>query len=206
MSADTIRAPALRRVVLGAVNDSLYRNSSFLILNSAIGAGLGFVFWALASRLFPASAVGTTTTVVSALTFAVMAGTLGLPNTLIRFLAADRDPIRLLVTIGAVAAGAGAAAGLVWCIVPQHFGVPLEEVAPGWSMVPVFVTITALGSVGVVAQSALIALRKSKWVVVENTAGSVVKLVALPSRSGSGWPDCSGSTSPRSRSRRSRVW
>lgn len=194
MSADTIRdapppssspaegprASALRRIVVRAVNDSLYRNSSFLILNSAIAAGLGFVFWAFASRLFPASVVGTTATIVSALTFAVMAGTLGLPNTLIRFLAADRDPIRLLVTTGVVAAGSGAVVALVWCLVPHQFGVPLDEVAPGWTMVPVFVTITALGSVGVVAQSALIALRKSKWVVVENAAGSVVKLVALP--------------------------
>ena len=31
-----------------------------------------------------------------------------------------------------------------------------------------------------VAQAAIIALRKSKWVVVENTAGSLVKLLALP--------------------------
>ena len=50
-----------------AVNDSLYRNSSFLILNTAITAALGFVFWALASRFFPASEVGTTSTAVSAL-------------------------------------------------------------------------------------------------------------------------------------------
>jgi O-antigen/teichoic acid export membrane protein len=180
------RAPAICRVVSSAVNDSLYRNSSFLILNSAITAGLGFVFWALASRLFPASAVGTTSTVVSALTFAVMAGTLGLPNTLIRFLASDRDKVRLLATTGAVAAGAGAAVALVWCAVPHHFGVPLSRVAPGWAMVPVFVVITVLGSVGVVAQAAIIALRKSKWVVIENTAGSIAKLVLLPLGVGSG--------------------
>ena len=65
MSADTIRrrasppptlvprAPAVRRMVSSAVNDSLYRNSSFLILNTAITAALGFVFWALASRYLP---------------------------------------------------------------------------------------------------------------------------------------------------------
>ena len=192
MPADTIRrapppnggpeprAPAFRRMVSSAVNDSLYRNSSFLILNSAITAALGFVFWVLASRLFPASAVGTTSTVVSALTFAVMAGTVGLPNTLIRFLAGERDKVRLLATSGATAAVAGAVVAVVWCAVPSHFGVPLARVAPGWPMVPVFVVITALGSVGVVAQSAIIALRKSKWVVVENTAGSLVKLLLLP--------------------------
>jgi O-antigen/teichoic acid export membrane protein len=174
------RAPAVRRMVSSAVNDSLYRNSSFLILNTAITAAVGFVFWALASRFFPASAVGTTATVVSALTFAAMAGTLGLPNAVIRFLAADRDKVRFLATTMVVAAAGGGLLALVWCAVPNHFGVPLARVAPGAAMVPVIVAATAVGSVGVVAQSAIIALRKSKWVVVENTAGSVVKLVLLP--------------------------
>ena len=173
-------APAVRRMVSTAVNDSLYRNSSFLILNTAITAALGFVFWALASRFFPPSAVGTASTVVSALTFAVMAGTLGLPNAVIRFLASERYKVPFLATVGAVAAGSGALLGGLWCAVPGHFGVPLSRVAPGLWMVPAIVAVTALGSVGVVAQSAIIALRKSKWVVVENTAGSVVKLVLLP--------------------------
>ena len=184
MRADTFRrapsAPSVRRLVSSAVNDSLYRNSSFLILNTAITAALGFVFWALASRFFPASAVGTTSTVVSALTFVVMAGTLGLPNAVIRFLAADDDKVRFLATTALVAAAGGAALGLVWCAVPNHFRVPLDRVTSGATLVPIIVAVTALGSVGVVTQSAIIALRKSKWVVVENTAGSLVKLVLLP--------------------------
>ncbi len=192
MSADTIRRaptpnrrrvprpPAVRRMVAHAVNDSLYRNSSFLVLNTAVTAALGFVFWALASRFFPASAVGTTSTVVSALTFVVMAGTLGLPNAVIRFLAADRDRVRFVATTSVIAAGGGAVLALVWCAVPNHFGVPLDRVTTTATLVPLIVLVTALGSVGVVAQSAIIALRKSKWVVVENTAGSLVKLLLLP--------------------------
>jgi O-antigen/teichoic acid export membrane protein len=192
VSADTIRseaprnrklvprAPAVRRMVSNAVNDSLYRNSSFLILNTAITAALGFVFWAMASRFFPPSAVGTTATVVSAFTFVAMAGTLGLPNAVIRFLASNPDPVRFVATAAAVAAGSGAGLALVWCAVPNHFGVPLDRVAPGAALVPVMVVITALGSVGVIAQSAIIALRKSKWVVVENTAASIMKLILLP--------------------------
>jgi O-antigen/teichoic acid export membrane protein len=174
------RAPAVRRAVASVVNDSLYRNSSFLILNTVVTAAVGFVFWALASRFFPASAVGTTATVVSALTFVVMAGTLGLPNAVIRFLAGERDQVRFLMTAMAIAAVGGALVALVWCVAPNQFGVPLTRVVPGAALIPVMVAVTAIGAVGIVAQSAIIALRKSKWVVVENGAGSVVKLLLLP--------------------------
>jgi O-antigen/teichoic acid export membrane protein len=162
------------------VSDSLYRNSSFLILNSVLVAALGFLFWTIAARHFPASAVGTTTTVISAITYAAMVGTLGLPNTVIRFLAQDSDPVRFLATVGAVTACAGAVVGLVWCAIPGHLGIPLSSVAGDWSMTPIIVAAVALGSVGAVAEAAIIALRTSKWVVVEIGAGSLVKLLGLP--------------------------
>jgi O-antigen/teichoic acid export membrane protein len=170
----------VRRAVSGAINDSLLRNSSFLILNSVIVSALGFAFWTAAARFFPASAVGTTTTVISAVTYASMVGTLGLPNTVIRFLARDSDPVRLLTATGAVAAGAGALVGLIWYCIPGHLGIPLSSVGSGWITAPVVIVVVALGSLGAVAQSAIIALRKSKWVVVENGIASVVKLAALP--------------------------
>ena len=178
---DTARAQsAVRRAVSGAVNDSLLRNSSFLMLNSVLVSALGFLFWTLAARYFPASAVGTTTTVISAVTYASMMGTLGLPNTVIRFLARDRDPVMMLTTTGALATGAGAVVGLAWCAIPGHLGIPLSSVGSGWLTAPVVIVVVALGSLGAVAQSAIIALRKSKWVVVENGLASIVKLLALP--------------------------
>lgn len=187
MAADSALCPdvardqsAVRRVVSRAVNDSLLRNSSFLMLNSVLVSALGFVFWTLAARYFPASSVGTTTTVISAVTYASMMGTLGLPNTVIRFLARDPDRVMVLMTTGVVATGAGVVVGLVWCVIPGHLGIPLSSVGSGWLTVPLVTVVVALGSLGAVAQSAIIALRKSKWVVVENGLASIVKLLALP--------------------------
>lgn len=180
MESDVRGRSAVGRAVSSVVNDSLYRNSTLLILNSVLVAGLGFAFWTIAARHFPASAVGTTTTVISGVTYAAMVGTLGLPNTVIRFLAREQDPIRMLTAIGAVAAAAGAAVGLVWGVLPGSLGIPMSSVAGGWTTIPVFVTVVAAGSLGAVTEAAIIALRKSKWVVVENGAGSVIKLVGLP--------------------------
>jgi O-antigen/teichoic acid export membrane protein len=170
----------LRRAVTGFVGDSLYRNSTFLMINSVLVAGLGFLFWTIAARYFTAGAVGTTTTVISAVTYAGMVGTLGLPNTVIRFLAREPDPVRLLSTVMVVALVAGALVGLLWGVVPGHLGIPLSTVATGRTTTPIIVAAVALASLGAVAQSAIIALRTSKWVIVENAAGSVFKLAAMP--------------------------
>ncbi len=69
-----------------AAGSSLYANSVFLILNSAAGAALGFVFWVLAARLYPADAVGSASAVISVVGLLAFIATLGFGTGLIRFL------------------------------------------------------------------------------------------------------------------------
>lgn len=69
-----------------AAGSSLYANSVFLIMNSAAGAVLGFVFWVLAARLYPAEAVGSASAVVSVAALLTFIATLGFGTGLIRFL------------------------------------------------------------------------------------------------------------------------
>jgi len=175
-----LRPPPLRRMAVSIMHDSLYRNSSFLVMNSVVTAALGFVFWAIASRLLPASAVGNVFVVVGAISFAGAAGALGLPNTVIRFLAAERDPVRFLRAAGVVVAGAGAAVGAAWYAVPRHFGVPLSIIGPAWIGLPMIAATVAIGALAAVAQAAIVAMRRCQWVIVENTAGSLAKLALLP--------------------------
>jgi O-antigen/teichoic acid export membrane protein len=176
----TRKTSRLRRAVSAVLHDSLYRNSSFLILNSLVVTALGLLFWTFAARSFSASAVGNTTTVISGVAYAGMMGSLGLPNTIIRFLAGQPDRTRMLTTTGLVSFAAGAVVGLVWCVVPGHLGFPLSSVTPRWATTPIVVAVVASVSFAAVVESAIIALRRSKWVVVENGSASVVKLVGMP--------------------------
>ena len=179
-SALTTTRSTLRRQIASLAGDSLYRNSSFLLFNSLIVSAFGFLFWTLGAHYFSADAVGTTTTVIAGVTYAGMVGTLGLPNAMIRFLAGAPDPGRLIATAGASAAAAGALVGAAWLLVPGHLGFPLDDVVPHWTGLPIVTAVVALASLGAVLESAIIARRESKWVVVENGAASVVKLVAMP--------------------------
>jgi O-antigen/teichoic acid export membrane protein len=175
------RTARLRSRVTGLARDSLYRNSFFLMLNSGVTGLLGVAFWGLASRLYPAHDVGSASALISAASFVATAATLGLPNTVMRFLASDANPRRLVSYTCWLAGATGAAMALVWVIVPGHFGAPLASVAHPWPIAIVLIAAAVAGTaVGMIGDSAIIARRESQLVVEKNTVGSVVKLAALP--------------------------
>jgi len=63
----------------------LYRNSIYISLSSLTTALAGFVFWAVAARLYPAGDVGVASAVVSALNLTFQLSMLGMNHALIRF-------------------------------------------------------------------------------------------------------------------------
>ena len=68
------------------MHDNLRRSSSLLILSQGLNAGTAFLFWIICAHLFNAKQVGLATTFVSYGGFVTAFTTLGLPNTIIRFL------------------------------------------------------------------------------------------------------------------------
>lgn len=91
----------------------LYANALLLMGNTGLAAGLGFIFWAVAARLYPPAEVGLASAAISAAVFLATIAQLGLPSALIRYSAdagAERtilnSTVVWIVTLaGAVAAG-----------------------------------------------------------------------------------------------------
>ncbi len=79
-----------------SLRTSLFRNSVFLLMTSFLSYGLGFLFWLVVARLYPASDVGVGATLLSTLLFLAGAATLGLPIGMIRFLPAEQDKVGLI--------------------------------------------------------------------------------------------------------------
>ncbi|MDV3104087.1 lipopolysaccharide biosynthesis protein [Thermococcus waiotapuensis] len=63
----------------------LYRNSIYISLSSLTTALAGFIFWAIAARLYPEGDVGVASAVVSALNLTFQLSMLGMGSSLIRF-------------------------------------------------------------------------------------------------------------------------
>src|ERR1700739_4605520 len=98
----------------------LYRSSFALMLTTGCNGILGFAYWVLAARLYPAKAVGIGAGAISAMTLVSSLGWIGLQFVLLRFVpvagGAQTRLVRLTyataIAIGLVAAG-GLLGGLV---------------------------------------------------------------------------------------------
>ena len=91
----------------------LYRSSFALMLTTGFNGILGFAYWVLAARLYPAKAVGIGAGAISAMTLVSSLGWIGLQYVLLRFVpVAGRAQTRLVrltyataIAIGLVSAG-----------------------------------------------------------------------------------------------------
>ena len=76
---------------------SLYRNAVYLLLNSGLSSILGFVFWIIAARLYPAQSVGLSSAAISAASLMAIIANLGLGQSLIRFLSQSGENAKRLL-------------------------------------------------------------------------------------------------------------
>ena len=67
------------------LRDPVYLNGYALVANAGVGAALGFLFWLVAARRFPADALGVGAAVVSASTLAALIGKAGFDAAIIRY-------------------------------------------------------------------------------------------------------------------------
>src|SRR5579862_3719125 len=66
--------------------DSLVRNSFFIMAVTVVTSALGFVFWLVAARRFSAGAVGLSAALVSAMTVVSLLSNLGINTALVQML------------------------------------------------------------------------------------------------------------------------
>ncbi|MGB9937100.1 MAG: oligosaccharide flippase family protein [Methanobacterium sp.] len=72
-------------------NDSLFRNSYYLIGNTFITAAIGFFFWIIAARLFSPEDIGISSAIISVMSLISVFALLGFDISLIRFLYEQKD-------------------------------------------------------------------------------------------------------------------
>jgi O-antigen/teichoic acid export membrane protein len=160
--------------------DALYRTSGLLVINLAVLSGLGFAFWTIAARLFPAADVGVFNGWIAASTLLATVGGLGLGNTLIRQLAHHREPRRLIVTCLALIGSAGALLCLIALLVtPIVVPDALNLRTDGGARVVVLLLIVVSALSGLV-DACLVAAQSGRALIVKNLAGGFARCGLLP--------------------------
>lgn len=159
------------------MSDSLYRNSIYLMLSTGIMAALGFVFWAIVSRLYSAEEVGLATTIISVMGIITSFSLLGLNAGLIRFLPTSErknDKINTSFTL----------AILITIIVTTFFLLGLKGFAPKLIFIKknmiysfIFIIFMIFATLSSLIDSVFIAYRKAGYILLKNSIFSISKLI-----------------------------
>jgi O-antigen/teichoic acid export membrane protein len=165
----------------------MVRNSLYLLLSNGLQAGLGFVFWVAAARIFTAPEVGRATSLVSATTIIGFVALLGLGSTLIRYLPSSSNRDVLITTALVVVGSVGALLALGYVAALPVIAPALEFVAHRPLFVISFAVLSATAALNMATDSIFIAYRRAGLnALVDGGIGGVVKLLLIPVVAGSG--------------------
>ena len=161
--------------------DSLLRNSLFIMATTIVNSAFGFAFWLVAARLFPAHVVGLTAAVVSTGTIVVLLASLGVGGTLIQSLPARTKPsgwsltfwagMATAMTIGVVV---GSASLLLLPLITQQL-----SVLHGASYGMIFAVGTLSMTAGAILDYVFIAERAAGNMLGRNSAVAAGKLLLV---------------------------
>lgn len=159
-----------------ASSDRLIHSATALLISNGTGAVLGVVFWVVAARLYSPKDYGYGAAEVSAMLLLASLAQLNLPIVFPRFLYPAGARAGKLLRAGYAASIAAALAVAMLFLVFLHH----NFIKPGTLPAVFFLVAVPLWVVFSIQDAALIGLRSTFWVPVENTSFSIMKILLLP--------------------------
>ena len=157
------------------INDSLYRNSLYLLLNMGVNTVSGFIFMLICTRLYPQEEVGYAIAMISALGLALSFSNIGMNRTIARFFGTSDTKSRDMATkISLIIC-----TSLLVSIVMSFFFKPLGFKDTSLVTAGMFVVTVLASSVKALFDNAFVATRLSSGVLISSVLSNVTKL-ALP--------------------------
>jgi len=168
----------------GRARDPLVMNSFYLTATTVVTSLLGYVFWTVAARRYPASAIGEAGAGVSAMAFGSLLGALGGSMAVLAELPGKRKPREWSATITAplvFTSATSAVTAVVTVAVLAQAGHSAFLYRDGWWVAAFVIGVVATTAFQVL-ESVWVAERQGIWFLGSSTAFAVVKLalVVLP--------------------------
>jgi O-antigen/teichoic acid export membrane protein len=159
-----------------AQGDRLVRSATALLISNGTGAVLGVAFWAVAAHLFTVKEYGYGAVEVAAMVLLASFSQLNLGIIFPRYLYAAGAKAGRVVRLGYGSSMVVALVATSLFLVVWHH----NYIAPGTWPTLFFLGAVVLWVVFSIQDAALIGLRATFWVPVENTSFSIAKIALLP--------------------------
>ncbi len=167
---------ALMTTLRSLMKDSLYGNSIYLILSTAIMAVLGFFTWILIAKFFTPHQVGLATTLISITSLIANLSLMGLNVGMIRYLPTSARKNERINTTFIIVIITSVIASLIYLAGIDIFSPKLNFVKSNFLLIALFVLFIVVFSLDLITESIFIAYRKSSYVLIKNACISILKL------------------------------
>ncbi|MBA7548107.1 hypothetical protein ES705_40553 [subsurface metagenome] len=158
-------------------NDSLFRNSIYLMLSTGVMAVFGFFFWIINTHLYSAEQVGIGTTIISTMTLISSFSILGLGNGIIRYLPTSERKNKKINTSFTLVGLTSIFISIFFLVFLKTFSPRLLFVRENIIFSLLFILFVVFNSLNVITENVFIAYRSSKFVLIKNSIFSIVKLI-----------------------------
>lgn len=166
------------RITAGA-SRSLLSNAASLFGATILTVGFGAIYWALAARIFPATAIGLAAAAISAMLLTGQVATIGLGTVLMGELSQHEGSERgLIYSAATISAIVGAILGVVFITAASSI-VPELSALNVPARVLLFAIGVAVTAAGLVLDQAFIGLLRGGLQLLRNTIAAITKLVVL---------------------------
>lgn len=168
-----------KKIIHNLWSDSLYRNSFWLMAGSFSMAGIGFVYWIIAARLYTPEQIGLATTFLSAGSLINGLAMLGFGTTLIRYLPTSEVKEKKINTAFTVVTLASLLFGIIYLIGLPWWTPKLMFVRSSIPLLLLTIFFFPINTINGITDSVFTAFREAHWVFASNITQSVTKLLVL---------------------------
>jgi O-antigen/teichoic acid export membrane protein len=155
------------------IDDSFYRNSTYLLINMGVSTGSGFLFVIICAHLFSQASFGYATSLLGALGLVTSLANIGMSRTIVRFMGRSENKSQDLITNILLVSGFSILVAIILSHFFSSFGIkhvdPLVEI--------VFIATAFLMSIKALFDSVFVAIRKSSGTLIENSLFSAVRVL-----------------------------
>lgn len=158
-------------------DNSLRRNSSYLILGQLVNAGTVFLFWIICARLFTTSNVGLATSIISFGGLIAAFTSLGLPNTVARFMASSKNKSGLLAGSLILVFMASIIGIFVAVILIGYISPKLSFIRDNNLLIGLFFLLILGNAISPITDGVLMSFRRGEYVLMRAITMSIPKLI-----------------------------
>lgn len=168
----------LRQLWIHFCDDSLFRNSIYLMLSTGVMAGFGFIFWIIATRLYTPEQIGYATALISTTVLISSFSLLGFNTALIKYLPQAKNPNVVINTAMSAVAITTIAVSTIYLLNLNHLATQFQTLTNELTYAFLFIIFIIMVSLNTLTDSVFIAYRLSKYNLIIYTFFGLVKIIS----------------------------